>query len=812
MITLNNEWKFKLGEEMYGHLIDLDEKEYREVSLPHDFSIEQPYNEEIGDGCTGYLVGGMGWYRKSLELPENIVGKKVFVVFDGIYNRSNIYFNEQFMKFQPYGYVPCVLDVSEYVKPGKNVIAVQVDHTRYADSRWYTGSGIYRKAEMHIVEENYVPVWGITVTTDAKDLTNAKVNIVTKVNRTTTNNELVLKTAIISPDGSEVATSEAKVSNQSENEVVTEFEVKNPVLWDVYKGNRYKVVTTLVESGKELQVEETLFGIRDFEFTTDKGFFINGRHEYIKGVCLHHDAGLVGAAVPKDVWRRRFETLVEAGVNAIRTAHNPASAEFLDLCDEMGLLVQEEFYDEWDFPKDKRYNMRDQKVDYITRGHSEFFKDYAEEDLKAVMLRDINRPSIVQWSIGNEIEWTYPKYNVATGYFGASANGNYFWDEPPYTVEEIRENVKKLPRELYEVGDTAKKLAKWTREVDTTRPVVANCILPSASYESGYTDALDIVGFSYRQVVYDRCHNAYPDKPIMGTENLPQWHEWKQVLDKPYLAGIFLWTGIDYIGECGNVDVWPRKALPSGLLDVAGFKKPSFYMFKALWQEEPSVYMVTQTLEKSLYNLEDDKLVEKPGCEWQKRMWVWHDVNEHNNYNDGETIVVEIYSNCDSVTLYQNGKEISTLLLKDQEDHIYKWCVPFASGELKGVGTKGTETVEYVISTSTSPCDAEVLVDKTSLTALSDEVCHLEIALLDEKGNRVSNEEAEVSVEFNTEVRYYGIDNGSRDFVGDHHSKSVVTNGGKALVIFGSVSNEDITATVFVDGKSVKTVTILSAK
>ena len=243
---------------------------------------------------------------------------------------------------------------------------------------------------------------------------------------------------------------------------------------------------------------------------------------------------------------------------------------------------------------------------------------------------------------------------------------------------------------------------------------------------------------------------------------------------------------------------------------MAGFKKPSFYMFKALWQDEPSVYMATQTLEKSLYNLEDGKLVEKEGCAWQTRMWVWHDVNEHNNYNEGENIVVEVYSNCESVTLYHNDKEVSTLLLSDQEDHIYKWCVPFASGELKAVGTKGTEKVEYVINTATEPVDVALVADKTELTMLSDEVCHLEIQLLDAKGNKVSNEEAEVSVEFNTPVRYYGIDNGSRDFVGDHHSKSIITCKGKALVIFGSVVEEEIIATISVAGKEVKSMKVVS--
>ncbi len=511
------------------------------------------------------------------------------------------------------------------------------------------------------------------------------------------------------------------------------------------------------------------------------------------------------------MWRRRFEILIEGGCNAIRTAHNPASEEFLNLCDEMGLLVQEEFYDEWDNPKDKRYNMKERKVDYITRGHHEFFQEYAEQDLKAVVDRDFNHASIIQWSIGNEIEWTYPKYVMATGYFDASAGGNYFWEEPPYTVEEIRENVSKLPKELYEVGDTAKKLAKWTKEMDTSRPIIANCILPSASYESGYTDALDIVGFSYRQVVYERCHKHYPDKPIMGAENLAQWHEWKQVLEKPYIPGIFLWTGIDYIGESGNVDVWPRKATKSGLLDVAGFKKGSYHMFKSLWTEEPCIHMVSQTLEQSLYHLNsDNELVDKPGNAWQSRLWVWQDVNEHWNYVGGEDIVVEVYSNCDSVTLYLNDEEISTKKLADFPDRIYKWHMPFATGELVAVGHKSGEEVRTTLTTSWNPTAIKLSADKTTIDCSGDQVVHIEADLIDMHGNTVYRESTDTEIQFVVEgtARFYGVDNGDVSFVGNHQSTSVMTYRGKALAIVGGVEPGTMKVSAILNGDTSNTIEI----
>ncbi|MGS0523886.1 glycoside hydrolase family 2 TIM barrel-domain containing protein [Zobellia nedashkovskayae] len=292
----------------------------------------------------------------------------------------------------------------------------------------------------------------------------------------------------------------------------------------------------------------------------------------IKGVCLHHDGGMVGAAVPDDVWRRRLTKLKKAGCNAIRISHNPGSEAFLNLCDEMGFLVQDEFFDEWDNPKDKRKNMNEQSVDYVTRGYTEHFQEWAEKDLKNTILAHRNHPSIIQWSIGNEIEWTYPRNTDATGFFNNMGwQGNYFFSEPPFTPEQIKEQLKTLPKEKYDIGKTAQKLAKWTKELDTTRYVTANCILPSASHLSGYTDALDVVGYSYRRVIYDYGHKNYPNEVIMGTENLPQWHEWKAVMERPFISGLFLWTGIDYMGESNGG--WPKKGTNSGLLNSEVLKK-----------------------------------------------------------------------------------------------------------------------------------------------------------------------------------------------------------------------------------------------
>ena len=783
-------WKFKETEALQNlHTCNYDDKSWETVTLPHDWSIKKPFNEELGDGCTAYLLGGIGWYRKHFVTTREMKEGVVMINFDGIYNRADIYCNGVFIKFHPYGYAPCVLNLSKYLnEEGQdNVIAVRVDHSRYADSRWYTGSGIYRKVSLQVLPKVHIPVWGVQVTTSKATTNEASVRAsIALENKLPSKSMGQINVKIINPSG-EVATTETlafEIGPLASKTLHKELTIKHPVLWQLLEGKQYEGLFEVVVGGNVIQTEHVKFGIRTFTFDANKGFFINGKNTLIKGVCLHHDAGLVGAAVPLDVWKRRLQKLIDCGCNAIRTAHNPFSEDFLDLCDTLGLFVQEEFYDEWDNPKDKRYNGNEKKVDYITRGHAEFFKDYAKEDLQNVVRRDINHPCIIQWSIGNEIEWTYPKYNLATGYFGANASGNYFWQLPPYSLEKIRENISQLPHGAYEVGTTAKKLTAWTKEMDTTRPVIANCILPSASYESGYVDALDMVGYSYRQVVYAYGHENYPDKPIMGTENLGQWHEWKHVLEKDYIPGIFLWTGVDYLGESGNVDVWPRKATRSGLLDLAGFEKPSYYMFKSLWQEEPTLYFATQTLQKSPYTVDElGNIKEEKEGAWKQRLWVWHDVNEHWNYTEGEQVAVEIYSNCEWIELYQDETLISKAYLSDFEDHIYKWPLTFAKGTLKAVGEKDGKRIETVLNTAGEVASIQLCADKEVIHVHPDEVVHITAQIVDKEGNKVSEHEEKITFEIEGSASLVGVDNGDTDSVQDYLSDTVKTRRGQCLLM-----------------------------
>lgn len=774
--NFNKNWQFALEGE-----------EFRTLDLPHDWSVEFPFDSIKGEGATGYLLGGQGTYKKEFTAPDGVN----YLHFDGVYNNATVTLNGEELGFHPFGYAPFYYDITDALLPTgeTNQLVVEVDRTRYADSRWYSGSGIYREVELMSVPDLHIPVWGTFVTTPEVNGEEAKVMVEVQLkNAGAGPQDAVLRTEITGPGGNKVAEAETPVSlpagaEQSKSLAIV---VPNPKLWDVDDAQLYRAVTRLEVDGKTTQEYATTFGIRTFRFDPDEGFFLNGRNRKIKGVCLHHDGGLVGAAVPKAVWRRRLQTLKDGGCNAIRSAHNPASQEFLDLCDEMGFLVQDEFYDEWDYPKDKRKNMKEStSTDYITRGHHEHFQEWAEEDLKNTMLSHRNHPSIFQWSIGNEIEWTYARQKETTGFFGADANGNYFWNEPPYSTDKIRQLQETLPRHEYQIGETAQKLADWTREVDTTRPVVANCILPSASYESGYADVLDVIGFSYRRVMYDYGHRNYPDLPVMGTENLGQYHEWKAVMERDFVSGTFLWTGIDYLGEARRG--WPEKQTSSGLLDLAGFPKPSYYMYKSLWTEEPMIYLTTQREEKSIFKVDGaGQIVERKPGGWQKALWTWHNVNRHWNYQPGETIIVEALSNCPEAELFLEGKSLGRRTLTEQEDHIYKWAVPYAAGKLEVIGYATDKQVDFALRTTGPPARLTLRTKGVEEGRIS----HLVVQLVDENGLPVRNTELPLTFTIEGEADLLGVDNGDPQNTAAFQGGKVKTKNGRALAILRALEGD----------------------
>ncbi len=787
--SLNGAWDFVQVEQLNHQ--PTSSANWRTVQVPHDWSREFAFDSINGEGCTGYLLGGIGWYKKQFELTET-KGARVYLNFDGVYNNATVYLNGKKLGFHPYGYSPFTFDISSDVRKGQNEILVQVDRSRYADSRWYTGSGIYRQVNLYVANKLHFPLNPTFITTPKVSQQEALVNMEVKLNNDEARKQnFELVTQVFDPSGKEVLKRQQSQEIKARSTAIVKLgmSIDSPVLWDIHKGNLYTVKQQIIQDGKTIGEHSSRFGIRTFKFDAQTGFSINGTGHKIKGVCLHHDGGLFGAAVPKGAWRSRLQTLIDGGCNAIRISHNPASKEFLELCDEMGLLVQEEFFDEWDNPKDKRLNMNEQSVDDITRGYTEHFQEWAKKDLEALMYRDLNHPCIIQWSIGNEIEWTYPRMAQATGFFNADWSGNYFWSQPPYSIDEIQDKLHSLPKGKYDIGETAQKLARWTKAIDTTRPVIANCILPSASYEAGYADALDIVGFSYRRVMYDYGHKNYPNKPLMGTENLAQWHEWKAIMERPFVAGTFLWTGIDYLGESNNR--WPQKATPSGMLNLAGFEKPSYYMMQSLWTDHPMVYMSTQALEQSIYQLDESgQVVEKKKDGWKTALWEWHQVQHHWNYHEGELVVVELISNCEEVELFLNGVSKGKQALINQQDRLFKWAIPFEAGRLKAVATHHGKQETFEIYTTSAPQKVK-MVKQEVYEDQAGEFYAVTVQLVDQAGHEVYETESTLKVEAGKGLEIFGLDNGWARSTQPYQSNQVKTHNGKALLVFRKTADSD---------------------
>ncbi|MFI3206062.1 MAG: glycoside hydrolase family 2 TIM barrel-domain containing protein [Clostridia bacterium] len=808
-IDFNSEWKFKLAEEVdskdfaesnywnpwlnnsegYAKTVRFDEDDtnWRTVRLPHDWSVEFPFDRVKGEGCTGYLLGGTGWYRKHFVTTEEMLGKKVLVNFDGIYNRANIYCNKTLLTFHPYGYSPCLVDITDNLKPvgEENVINVKVDHTRYADSRWYTGSGIYRKVAMYILPKVNIPVWGLYFT--AKNITTEKaiVNGEIEINNDYGKDVRVLTNIKIEDANGNIVAErilEKYMMAHQSDVLKTEFEVLNPMLWDIDNPHSYKATATISVDGEELEAADVKFGIRTFEYDNQKGFFLNGKHRKIRGSCLHHDAGLVGAAVPNDVWRRRLQTLKDGGCNAIRTAHNPYSEDFLNICDEIGLLVQEEFYDEWDYAKDKRLNCFDRIKDHITRGYADFFQEYAKSDLQVVVKRDRNHASIFQWSLGNEIEWVYPRLETLSGYFEKDG-GNWGMDLPPKTIEEIRDAIINTPEDEYEIGKTANKLANWTKELDTSRHVVSNCVLPSVSHEIGYTDALDVVGYSHRCNVYDYCQENYPNKPMQGSETKSQWFELYYSETNEYMAGMFMWTGISYMGEASRKQ--DCRGSFGALVDFAGYERPKYYLAKAWWSEEPTVFIGTVEADVSIFKKDENgKAVEKEeGILWSKSANKAR-IKSHWNYKDNEDVLLEVYSNCDEVTLYVNGEEKETIYIKDCVDRTARWIVPFVAGEVKAIAKKDGKEYEHILKTAGDFATIEISSDKDVITTDYDSAAHIQVILRDKDGIQLPpTKDQEVKFVLDGAYINMGVDNGSAASFQTYQKDTVVTSKGKAMMI-----------------------------
>lgn len=736
----NSGWKFKLqGQSDKQTLLqDNSYRDWRAVTLPHDWSIEGPYSPSNAS-ATGFLPGGIGWYEKSFTLPAGENGKRVYLYFEGIYNRSHIYVNGQVAGGRPNGYLPILCDLTPYLHEGENSIKVEVDHSRFNDSRWYTGSGIYRNVYLVYAHPVHKALWGDFCRVKSLTATRAELLITTTLLNESGERAVVKVncTLIDNETGRPVATTTQSIATAVGDTTACEqkMTVKNPKIWDLERPNLYTLVTTLTQEGRELERSETLTGLRSIRFDADKGFFLNGKNLKLKGVCIHHDAGILGAAVPAAVWRQRLAALKEVGCNAIRTSHNPQADELYDLCDEMGLLVMDEGFDEWEFPKKKwieGWNKGTPGYD----GSYDFFGEWGVTDIKDMVIRDRNHPCIILWSIGNEVDYPNDPYShqvLDTGTINQPVYGGYLPDHP---------RAERL-------GAISKRLADAVRSCDTTRPVTAALAGVIMSNYTDYPSNLDVCGYNYTENRYEMDHATYPRRIIYGSENGHGLDSWGAVTHHDYIAGQFLWTGIDYLGESHEYS----RGSTSGLIDYAGFIKPIGYWRRALWSEQPCIYAGSY----------------RTGG-WGSRRgggWLSNSAYPLWNYNEGETVRVVVYSNTPSSRLLLNGSVAGETQPLDKNSYITYWDIPYQAGALtaEGLDAQGNVVCRYSLHSSDRPA---AIVAAASAAQLKKEtgVALIEVQIVDEKGNFVFLSDDEVTCRIEGPLRLLGMENGNSNDMG----------------------------------------------
>lgn len=733
---LNDNWSFTLDNPENANETNFDSKDWRKLDLPHDWSIEGKLSPTLSS-CTGYLPGGIGWYRKNLdfsELPEN---EKAYLYFEGVYNRSEVYVNGQLVGKRPNGYISFLYDITPFIKRSvNNVVAVKVDHSQSADSRWYTGSGIYRDVYLITSGKVHFAQWGVSYTTTEVSSKKATVAVNMEVkNETTETQKLELVNVLFDSAGVEKASTEKSIIVEANSVSIesAELKIKNPAIWDLENPTQYRLETRILKAGKTIDQTETTVGIRSFNFDANTGFSLNGKGMKIKGVCIHHDAGCLGSAVPKEVWKRRFINLKELGCNALRMSHNPQAPDVYDLCDELGLLVMDEAFDEWEFAK-RKWLVGWNKDEPGYEGSYDFFEEWSSRDVADMVKRDRNHTSIIMWSIGNEVDYPNDPYShpiLDHGRINQKVYGGYLPDSP----QAVR------------LGAIAKRLSAEVRKFDTSRPVTAALAGVIMSNETEYPGCLDVAGYNYTENRYDLDHKQYPERVIYGSENGHNMNSWNAVKERDFISAQFLWTGIDYLGESG---AWPARGGNGGLLDYAGFVKPRGEFRRALWSEKSVAYVGTTSMNTTGRNL-------------TRQAWpVW-------NYEDGEGVKVLAFTNSPKAKLVLNGKQVGAVKEYDNETGVFYWEVPFEAGKLEVLGLDEAGEVESssFVQTSKQPHSIVIESNKTEISC-NKGLVQIEINIVDEDGIPVLLSDNEITCIISGPGKLLGLEAGNDRDMSDY--------------------------------------------
>ncbi len=749
-------WRFFRGDTTGAERIAFDDAGWRKIDLPHDWSIEGPYNAANASG-TGYLPGGIGWYRKGFPLDPSLAGRKIFLAFDGVYRDSDVWINGHLLGHRPYGYSSFEYDLTPYVTFGArtNVVAVRVDHSVAADSRFYTGSGIYRHVWLTVAQPVHIPNWGLYVHTPVAAAGEALVSIETSVqNESRTPAAVRVVSTVEDAAGKEAgsASSETQVAAGGSHVFVHQAAVANPKLWSTEEPNLYTLVTRVYSGGDRTDEYRTPFGIRSIRFDSNRGFFLNGKPEKLLGVCLHHDLGGLGAAFSEPALERRLKTLKALGVNAIRCSHNPMAPEEYDLCDRLGLLVMDEAFDEWTGGKHKWIEGWNAGTPG-TRGYHEVFDEWAVRDLRDMVLRDRNHPSIVLWSIGNEIDYPGDPFADPRGPGGLK----------PGTLD-----ANLLP-------PVARKLVAAVKALDGSRPVTQALADIATSNATGLANLLDVAGYNYLEQNYPRDRQSYPERIILGSENSHSLQAWRAVAVNDYVAGQFLWTGIDYLGEAGR---YPSRGSGAGLLDLCGFRKPQSYLREALWSARPMVYAAAQA----------------GGARGLAEHWNWEK-------DQRKTIPVTVYTNCDSAELFLNGRSLGEKPLEDKLQPELRWDVPNEPGALRAVGKRaGAEAARFELNTAGVANRLAISADVSALRADRGDVASFEISALDALGRKVYAADLEIAAEVTGPGVLAALDTGDLRDVTSVQSGHRKVFEGRALAMVRATGSGQITLRVSAPG------------
>lgn len=747
----NQNWNFKLGDYPTAIESNFNTADWRTLQLPHDWSIEGAFNKDNPTKqAQAFLPAGKGWYRKTFTLPEDWKNKNVSIEFDGVFKNSEVFINGHSLGMRPNGYISFTYELSQYLNFGKeNIIAVKVDNDAQPNSRWYTGSGIYRNVRLVASEKLHVAKWGTYATTPEVSAENASVHLeVTIENKTNSEKEFQLVTSILDANNKEVANAKTteKIGANTNAKKVHNLNLNQPKLWDTENPNLYKIVTTIYENSKAVDNYETPLGFRFFNFDTEKGFSLNGKPTKILGVCLHHDNGALGAVENIHAVKRKLKIMKEMGANAIRMAHNPHSLEMMQLCDEMGFIVQDEFTDVW-------------KKKKVTNDYHKDWDAWHKQDLEDFIKRDRNHPSVIMWSIGNEIREQFDSTGIA------------------------------ITREL----------AQIVKSLDTTRPVTSalteNIIEKNFIYQSG---ALDLLGFNYKHEDYKDFPVRFKGQKILASESVSaletrghydfpsdgikawppkhgapfdgnaDWtvsafdqvqsywgttHEanWKTIKKQDFMAGTFIWTGFDYLGE---PDPYPYPARSSyfGIVDLAGFPKDVYYMYQSEWTTKPVLHLF-------------------PHWNWQ---------------TDQEVDVWAYYNNADEVELFLNGKSLGKKAKQNDDLHI-SWRVKFEPGKIKAISRKdGKVVLEKEIHTAGQASKIDLKADKATLKKDTYDLVYVTVSITDKDGNLLPNANDLINFEVTGGGKLVGVDNGYQANLDSFKANSCKLFNGKCIAIIQS--------------------------